>query len=356
MKVCLIRPQEAISSESASCNKPMLPLGIAYLASSLIAANHDVQIIDAIGAEPNQYTAYHKQNIRLLGLNQDNIIKRIDPDVGLIGISIMFSYNWPHIRQLLKDIKQKFSRVPLAIGGEVATSMSEICFQESPIDICAQGEGEETLIELANVLSLGHDDSLLGAVEGIIYRRGYRIEKNVRRNRIADVDQIPRPAWHLFNVQAYQENHFESGLRFDDAGAVIPMLATRGCPYSCTFCTSPNMWTTRYFTRNPKRVVDELEYNKQCLGATNFPFHDLTAIIHKHWIIEFCNEIIHRNLNIHWQLPSGTRTEVIDDEVSNLLYQSGMKQMAYAAESGSDAMRKHIKKKIKRENLSIFVQ
>lgn len=142
----------------------------------------------------------------------------------------------------------------------------------------------------------------------------------------------------------------------NDSPAVIPILATRGCPYDCTFCTSPNMWTRKYVKRNPKLVVDEIQSYVKKYGIKNFPFQDLTAIVDRRWVIDFCNELINRKLNISWQLPSGTRSEVIDDEVAGLLYRSGMFEMGYAPESGSDAVRKRIRKKIARENLFASVR
>ncbi|PHS74900.1 MAG: cobalamin B12-binding protein [Rhodospirillaceae bacterium] len=350
MKFCLIRPAESITPHSASCNKPMIPMGIAYLASSLEKFGHDIQIVDAVGLAPTNYTRFDDR-IYLLGLSEDQVVERIDKDVEAIGVSIMFSYNWPPTRKLLRSLKTRFPDTPLVIGGEIATSLTSIILSESPVDIVAKGEGEETIVELAKVLHLPDRNDRLGDIEGIVYRKGNQIIENPRRQRIKDIDALPYPAWDLFDIEAYSVNRFENGLRTEDAQAVIPMLATRGCPYSCTFCTSPDMWTTRYYTRDPASVVDEIEYNVKRFGAKNFPFHDLTAIIQEEWIIEFCNELIDRKLNISWQLPSGTRSEAINDKVAKLLSESGMLQMGYAPESGSEEIRKHIKKKVKRDSL-----
>ena len=131
----------------------------------------------------------------------------------------------------------------------------------------------------------------------------------------------------------------------------VPILATRGCPYQCTYCSAPNMWLPRWIPRDPIKVVDEIQYYQDNFNANNFPFQDLTAIIKKDWIKAFCEEIINRKLNITWQLPTGTRSEAIDDEIADLLKKSGMTSMAYAPESGSEETRKFIKKRMKTENL-----
>ncbi|MBZ0252862.1 MAG: radical SAM protein, partial [Candidatus Methylomirabilis sp.] len=119
----------------------------------------------------------------------------------------------------------------------------------------------------------------------------------------------------------------------------------------CTYCASPRMWTTRWYARDPEKVVDEIEGYVKKYGANNFPFQDLTAILKKDWIVAFCKAIINRGLDIRWQFPSGTRCEVVDDDVAPLLFQSGCRSMCYAPESGSDETRRLIKKKMKKEAL-----
>jgi radical SAM superfamily enzyme YgiQ (UPF0313 family) len=111
------------------------------------------------------------------------------------------------------------------------------------------------------------------------------------------------------------------------------------------------MWTTRYATRDPRDVADEMEHYHATLGITDFPFQDLTAIVKREWIVRFCHELLERDLSITWQFPSGTRCEVIDDEVAGLLYRTGGRALAYAPESGSERTRAMIKKKMKTESL-----
>jgi hypothetical protein len=69
------------------------------------------------------------------------------------------------------------------------------------------------------------------------------------------------------------------------------------------------MWLPLWIPRDPILVVDEIEYYVKKFGAGNFPFQDLTAIIKRDWIKAFCEELIKRELNINWQLPTGTQTQ-----------------------------------------------
>src|SRR5262245_24077342 len=122
------------------------------------------------------------------------------------------------------------------------------------------------------------------------------------------------------------------------------------------YCSAPNMWLPRWIPRNPVHVVDEIELYVKRFGAGNFPFQDLTAIIQRDWIKAFCEELINRNLNIQWQLPTGTRSEAIDSEIAHLLKKSGMTTMSYAPESGSDLTRRLVKKKMTREKLFASIE
>ena len=106
------------------------------------------------------------------------------------------------------------------------------------------------------------------------------------------------------------------------------------------------MWTTRWIPRDPDLLLDEMQFYQEKYGAENFDFYDLTAIVKKSWILDFCRKIEEREMKFTWQLPSGTRTEAIDGEVASLLYRAGCRNMSYSPESGSPTVLRRIKKKI----------
>ncbi|MBL4704098.1 MAG: B12-binding domain-containing radical SAM protein [Flavobacteriales bacterium] len=346
--ITLIRPAEAFIGNSASANKPVLPIGIAYLASALKNNGYSICMLDAIGMAPDTVNKHPFRDVSVLGGSNSLITDAVHAESIFIGISVMFSHNWPNTRELIAAIKHKFPKIPIVLGGEFPSSNVKECFEESEVDVVCIGEGEETILAIAHALK---GEKSLDEVEGVAFRNGQAYQVNPRRKRISNVDEIIWPAWEYFNIEAYKKLKFGSGLRINSSEGIIPILATRGCPYSCTFCTSPTMWTTTYITRSPTDVVDEIAHYAKHYQATNFPFQDLTAILKKQWIIEFCEVLIRRNLGINWQLPSGTRSEVIDENVAELLYKSGLKQMGLAVESGNDEIRKKIKKKVKRDQI-----
>jgi radical SAM superfamily enzyme YgiQ (UPF0313 family) len=111
------------------------------------------------------------------------------------------------------------------------------------------------------------------------------------------------------------------------------------------------MWTTRWIARDANLLLDEMQFYQDKYGIENFDFYDLTAIVKKSWIVDFCLKIKERGMSFTWQLPSGTRSEAIDEEVAALLYESGCRNMSYSPESGSVGVLERIKKKITTESV-----
>jgi radical SAM superfamily enzyme YgiQ (UPF0313 family) len=339
LHVQLIHPPQRIAPTNIVSSIAIPPLGLAYLASSLERAGHRVSVVDAIGS--GLHNVYKRQGFVVRGLSFDDIVRGIDPRADAIGMGVMFSCAWPVLRDLVRLIKQRFPDTPLILGGEHPTALTELCFDQSPCDYVVLGEGEETLLELCACLAAGKDSR---AVAGIAYRDGDAMHINPRRKRIREIDEIPLPAWHHFDVLRYIDYRQPHG---SADGRSMPMLATRGCPFQCTFCGSPGMWGTTWRARDPQAVVDEIEGYIERYGANDFHFEDLTAVVRKDWVLAFAAELQRRRLKINWQLPSGTRSEAIDEDVARAMYASGCRQFTYALESGSPEILERIKKRIR---------
>ncbi len=345
LRIALIRPP-AISSLHAYSIAIVPPLGPAYVAAALEAVGHRVNVIDALGEAP--LARYPSSHPRLIahGLTVEEIVARIPRDVQGIGVSVMFSQQWPHVAAILRAVHAAFPQVPIFVGGEHVTGTWQYVLDKCPeVTLCVLGEGEETAVDVASWIG-GH--GALEDIPGIAFRRDGRAHRNDPRRRIGDVDQLPRPAWHLVPLENYLSNGYGHGVNL---GRSIPMLATRGCPYQCTFCSSPDMWTTRYHVRSVSSVVDEIADYVRRYRISNVDFEDLTAIIKRDWILAFCAELERRGLHITYQLPSGTRSETLDAEVLAALWRSGCRNLTYAPESGAAKTLKNIKKKVHPERV-----
>jgi radical SAM superfamily enzyme YgiQ (UPF0313 family) len=315
---------------------------LAYVAASVREAGHDVALIDALGE--NTENVYHfRDNLYVNGLTIPEILAAIPPDTEFIGVSLAFSHEWPLSRQVCVAIAERFPKAVMIVGGEHATAMAEFCLSDcTQIDYVILGEGEETIVALIDALEKGLD---LKDVDGLCFRDGSAgTLRTSGRARIRDIDKISAPAWDLVPLENYLSRGYSFGVNI---GRTIPILATRGCPYQCTFCSNPQMWTTRWIPRDAASVVAEIEKYIHEYRIDNIDFYDLTVVVKHSWIIEFCNLLIEKNLGITWQLPSGTRSEALDDVTTALMQRSGCRNLSYAPESGSPETLEIIKKKIK---------
>jgi radical SAM superfamily enzyme YgiQ (UPF0313 family) len=339
MNLTLIRPPLQVPRYQFAIFE-LPPIGLAYLAAAARGAGHGVSVIDALGEAPAQPVPGHTEHLIGRGLRFDEIFARVPPDAELFGVSCMFSQDWPYLRDLLHQLRLCFPDVPIVAGGEHVTALPELVLKESTVDFCVSGEGEETLVELLEALE---HDRPLADVSGLAFKEGGEVVRTPGRSRIRSIDTVPHPAWDLFPVENYLTACNSFGV---DRGRCMPVLATRGCPYQCTFCSSPTMWTTRWLARDPADVLDEIRGLIHKYDVQNVDFYDLTFIIKRDWILEFCRLIKESGLEFTYQLPTGTRAEAIDDDVAKALYETGCRNITYAPESGSASELKRIKKKI----------
>jgi radical SAM superfamily enzyme YgiQ (UPF0313 family) len=347
MNVLLVRAPSILPPGIGQASSTCPPIGLAYIAASIREAGHRVTGIDSIGEAPLKFSPSDKSKFVFRGLTPQGIAERaaaVPADV--IGCSIMFTHEWPQAKRTLRLLRQVHPNAIIMAGGEHITGAPELSLQDCPeLDVCVLGEGEETAVNLVNAVE---KRTSLHDVNGIVFRDGSRILRTSPRSRIRSIDSIPPPDWTVFPIEPYLDNELGFGV---NRGRSMPVLATRGCPYECTFCSSPFMWTTRWLARNPDAVLDEMEESLRKYRVSNFDFYDLTAIIKRDWIIDFCKKMVDRNMKCTWQLPSGTRSEAVDREVVDWMYRAGCRDVSYAPESGSPDVLKRIKKKVKLDRM-----
>lgn len=338
--ITLIRPPLVATQRSYSVIIAP-PLGLAYVASALEEAGHELAIIDALAEAPEarQPTAY--PGSVAYGLSNDEIVRRIPPDTQCVGLSVMFSQQWPLVEALTRAIRAHLPQVPIVVGGEHATAAWRYLLAKCPqVTLCVLGEGELSAVDIADWID---GKRPIDDIAGIAFRKDGSPHRNTGRPRVRQPETLPRPAWHLFPMEEYLSRGLGHGV---NRGRSIPMLATRGCPFQCTFCSSPSMWTTRYVARPVEDVVDEIASYIDRYAITNVDFEDLTAFIKRDWILAFCAELDRRAVHITYQLPSGTRSEALDRDVLEALYRTGCRNLTYAPESGSQRTLERIKKRV----------
>jgi radical SAM superfamily enzyme YgiQ (UPF0313 family) len=334
--VVLVRPAQL--SSPGAMSSPVTPsLGLAYLAAMLVEAGVSVSAVDALGEAVDQFR--EEDGYLVQGLSIEETVARIDASATVIGISCMFTQDWPWARRLIRAVRGRFPSALVVAGGEHITALPEFSLRDCPeLDLVVLGEGEETIREIALV---ARDNSAQGrvalrGVPGVASIADGQYVAAPPRRRMREIENLPWPAWDLFPVAGYLDSRNSHGVY---RGRTFGILATRGCPYKCTFCSNPVMYGNLWMAREVEDVLDEIQSYIDKYQVENIDFYDLTMITRRHWILDFCRRIDERGMKFTWQLPSGTRSEVIDAEVSAALYRTGCRNVAYAPEKLVDSIR-----------------
>ncbi len=341
MRVTLIRPPAVSNRFSFTAGSTIPPVGLAYLVACADAAGHDVTVIDSLGEGIREFRKIAKYDVLINGISPSEILKAIPKDTEIIGMSCMFSSEWFYDDYIIKLIRAQFPRVPIVIGGEHVTAEWQNLLRVCPeIDYCVLGEGEETLLELLRCLQLGHD---LHTVNGIAYRFQGQPKKNSPRRRSKKLDDMPLPAWDKLPIRNYHDAKYSMSAMNRVA---IPLIASRGCPFSCTFCSAPQMWGNELSYRSPRSVVDEIKLYVKKYGIDHVDFLDIVGVINRKWTQELLTLMVEENLPVTWHHGAGTRSEILDKEMLNLFKKSKTSRISYAPESGSEETIARIQKRI----------
>jgi radical SAM superfamily enzyme YgiQ (UPF0313 family) len=350
--ITLITPPALKAIKGLQMQTPGPPLGTAYLAGMLKAIHYPYAVVDGLGLGLDVIRpSPMRSDLMIQGLSLDEIVERIPDTSRYIGISVMFSTLWPISLELLQRVRARFPKATIIAGGEHITAVSEYCLRNSPIDIAVRGEGENPLIELLETLDRGGPREAVPSIAFLNEKGKYILTSGVVREK--HVDKIPWPDWDSIPIEGYITNGQLNGV---NRGRSMPILGTRGCPFKCTFCSNPLMYTQRWIPRNSVDLVDEMQTYVNKYRVRNFDFQDLTAFVKKEWIVGLTREILRRNLKITWQLPSGTRSEVFDRAVADLVYKAGCRNVAFAPESGDERILKEVKKQVNLEHLERAVR
>lgn len=296
------------------------PLGVAVLAGYLEKKGCSVSIIDfeATWVKSKDEIKEH--------------IKEEDPDI--VGVSF-FTYDRFEAVKVANAAKELGKVV---IGGGLHMTFDPInTLQSVPsIDIGVLGEGEETLFELVKALE---EDIPLQDIKGIAYRRNGNVVINCLRPLIGDLDSIPMPAYHFLPMDKYPYHQ---------------ILGSRGCPYNCIFCASPEFWRRKVRFRSYKFVVDEIEYLIKNYGLKEFDFKDDILFLNRKWTTNFCNELLERSISIKWNCLG--RVDAVDGLLFKLMRKAGCETLRFGIESGNERILKVINKNITKQQARYAVK
>jgi radical SAM superfamily enzyme YgiQ (UPF0313 family) len=340
--ITLINHQGLKLVKGIQIQTPSPSIGLAYLGAYLKKHNHSYTAIDACGEALDQILpSSWGSDIKIQGLTTEQVIERIPSNTRIFGFSCLFSHVWPLVLSLASEIRKSFPNALFVAGGEHPTAMPAQVLAKGTFDVVVLGEGEETFLELVEKFKANHTWHDITGIGYLDKNQKYIV--NPSRKRVGDIDNLPYPDWDPWCIAEYINHQQVTGINL---GRSMPILGSRGCPYTCTFCSNEEMWTRKYSMRDGEKLAQEMQYMKEKYNVTGFTFMDSTFIINRRKTLEFCQALIKKKLNVSYQLPAGTRCEAFDEELVLALERSGLKNFALAPESGSEMIRNVIKKEI----------
>lgn len=295
------------------------PIGLEYLAAALRTNGHLVRI---------EYGDIKSEQFI-------DLINDFQPDI--IGYSV-YSYALSQSLELAKIAKDLLPEVTNIFGGYHPTAMPKVVMEQS-VDYAVLGEGEITICELADAVN-GMKSVI--SIPGIAYKGHDEVLKSPPRHRINQLDEIAYPVRErrfLHRARQYQIAYPPPSQQI----AVAQVMYSRGCPYNCYFCSSKNMWGNKVYWRNPVKVIDEIETLCEKFGTNLVYFPDLTFNVNKKKCEELCNEMINRNLPIHWWALF--RVDNMDKDFLYLLKEAKCVKLSFGVESTDDRCIQKVKGK-----------
>lgn len=316
-KILLVNPswRPTYRNVLSSFGIPFFPvMSLATIAAQAKKNGHNVEILDL------SYRDYDP-NIVL------NRVKENSYDiVGFTGTTPLF----PQIIQFSSSIKKISPNIFTLGGGPHCSAMPEKSIEEANLNAVCVGEGDFTLAQIA-------DGTPLEDISGLVYRKtDGTIQRNPQREWIKNLDDLPMPAWELFNIKEYLP--YASHL-LAKKPPVSFFETTRGCVFKCDYCASKLTKGSMLRKKSVDRVIEEIKYMKS-FGFKEFFLVDDIFTTDVERTKEICRRIIRENLNIPWQCQNGIRVDAGDQEMFNLMKRAGCYKVAFGFESGNDEVLK----------------
>jgi len=302
MKILFVVPNAEIKVAASQ----VLPLGLAYLASTLIEEGHDVKILD--------------KRIEKNGKIKDNFDL-----VGITATTPLITKAW----EISKEAKEFNPNCQVVLGGPHPTVLPEESLQQDSVDIIVRGEGEDTIKEVCKNIE---KNKTLKDVKGISYKENGKIIHNPDRSFIEDLDKISFPKRELFNLKKYQPIQPLLTTRKS-----LNIITSRGCPYNCNFCYK-GIFGCKYRMRSVSNLIEEWRLLVENFKVEEIGIQDDLFNFDKKRVIEFCRELIKEGLDVPWCTPNGIRVNYVDREVLSVMKRAGCYRIAYGIENGNQDM------------------
>lgn len=287
--------------------KPYVPLGILYISAYLKQHGFNIELYDST------FKSFEEQKKQLM---------ESKPEIIAIYCNLMTKLN---VLPLIKFIKSNLAKSKIILGGPEPPFYAKE-FLDYGADIIAEGEGEETMKELCEVLPLDSPD--LTKVNGIVFKnKNGDIIKNPPREKINDINVLPCPDRGSVELYLYL-NAWKNAHGYSS----VSINTMRGCPYTCRWC-SHSVYGVSYRRRSPEKTVEEIKYLNEKYNPDMFWFVDDVFTVSHKWLNSVHKLLKEQNIKIKFECIS--RSDRLNEEVLKTLKDMGCFRLWIGAESGS---------------------
>jgi len=309
MRILMIQPNYHSGGAEIAGNWP--PSWVPYVGGALKAAGfNQIRFVDAM--------SNYIEDAELA-----EIIRNYQPDIVLATAITPMIYKSQNTLRLVKEISPHAKTV---MGGVHPTYMYREVLSEAPwIDYIIRGEGEEITVNLLQAIANGRDQQDRREILGIAFLEDGKIVATPAHPPIKDLNTLT-PDWSLLDWDKYIYTPLNTRV-------AVPNYS-RGCPFRCRFCSQWKFWR-KYRSRSPKQFVDEIERLVKEYQVGFFILADEEPTINKSRFVALCNELIDRNLGIHWGINTRV-TDVLRDEKELPLYRkAGLVHVSLGTEAAA---------------------
>lgn len=291
----------------------IFPFGIAYVSAYLKSRGHRVFTANLEFDPDDTATAL----TRLLRQHEIDVLC-------LSGLS----RDYPRLKELIDIGRRVMPNLVTVAGGGIVTADPVTAMDALGADIGVIGQGEITMHELATALEGGQP---LKGIPGLIFRQEGRYVTTAARREIDDLDSMPLPDYEGFSFSEFMK-------QVDHQVAYV--IASRSCPYRCTFCFHPS--GKKYRRRSLDNVFGEIDLLVSRYGARSIAISDELFSIDRDRILEFCDRIA--GFGVPWSVA--LKVADVDRKLLDAMKQAGCKEISYGIESADDRVLTSMCKKI----------
>ncbi|MFH1728169.1 MAG: radical SAM protein [Pseudomonadota bacterium] len=320
-KICLINPPTSNKMEPAG-----LPAGLLAIGSILKKSYKNVWISDIDVKSRKEKRKPHQT----FYTNLIEDIVKTEPNI--IGFT-SYCNNLPVVIHMAMEIKKLNKDITIILGGPQPTfTASEIMKNFNCFDVISRGESESHINKL--IFKINNNDSL-EFIPNITYKKSNKVINTEPGMLIEDLDCLPETDYSLLELTEYNPNKENINISIE---------AGRGCPFSCTFCSTSLMWQRKCRMKSIPRL-----YSDMTKAAKTFDYKHLALIhdnftVNKSYLIDFCNYLIMKNTPFTWACSS--RADQLDEETLNIMKEAGCCEIYFGIESGSARIQKQTKKNL----------